>query len=195
MLPEPDCRAYFNSLALSWDGRCAPCPELLSTVAFLCGAKPGLRVLDIACGTGVMFPALLSQGVESLVGVDVSDGMAAIASSKFLDEARVEVLCQDFHALECSPFHAALLYNAYPHFVNKEALLAKAASLLLPGGRFTVAHGMGREALNAHHGNVPTAVSTPLGPACGEARLWAPWFNVDMCCDSAGFYLISGAKR
>ncbi len=190
-----DCRAYFNALADGWDDRCAPRPALLEAVAFLSGARPGLRVLDIACGTGVMFPALLEQGVERLVGIDVADKMAAVARAKFVSDPRVEVLCGDFYALKNEPFHAALLYNAYPHFLDKEALFSKAASLLLPGGRFTIAHGMGREALNGHHGNVPASVCVPLRPAAEEARRWEARFAVDMLCDSPEFYLISGVKR
>ncbi len=192
---DMDCRTYFNNLADGWDARCAPHPELLETVAFLSGARPCLRVLDIACGTGVMFPALLGQGVERLVGIDVAEKMAAVASAKFASNSRVEVRCGDFYALKSEPFHAALLYNAYPHFLDKAALFAKAASLLLPGGRFTIAHGMGREALNAHHGNVPAGVCAPLCTAAEEGRRWEPWFHVDMLCDSADFYLISGVKR
>lgn len=189
-----DCRAYFNDLAEGWDAKCAPCPGPLETVAFLSGARPGLRVLDIACGTGVMFPALLNQGVERLVGVDVADKMAAAARAKFASEPRVEVRCGDFYDLKSAPFHAALLYNAYPHFLDKEALFAKAASLLLVGGRFTIAHGMGREALNGYHGNVPPGICVPLCPAAEEARRWETRFAVDMLCDSPEFYLISGVK-
>ncbi len=195
MATELDCRAYFNARAAGWDARCAPAIGVLETVSFLCGARPGLRVLDIACGTGVMFPALLSQGVESLVGVDIADAMTAVARAKFAAQPRVDVRCMDILALESMPFHAALLYNAYPHFFNIEALLAKVSALLLPGGRFTVAHGMGREALNAHHGDVPPSVCTPLAPARQEAAFWEPWFRVDMLCDSPEFYLISGVRR
>ena len=190
-----DCCSYFNDLADGWDAKCAPHPELLQTVAFLSGARPGLHVLDIACGTGAMFPALLKQGVERLVGVDMADKMAAVAHAKFASDPRVEVRCGDFYTLKSEPFHAALLYNAYPHFLDKEALFARAASLLSIGGRFTIAHGMGRETLNGHHGNVPASVCASLYPAAEEAQRWEAWFTVDMLCDSPEFYLISGVKR
>lgn len=195
MKSDVDCRAYFNGLADGWDAKGVPRPELLRAVAFLCGAGPGLRVLDVACGTGAMFPALLEQGVESLLGVDISDSMVSLARLKFGSNPRVRVLCGDFLALAEAPFDAVLLYNAYPHFLDKKALLAKAASLLLPGGRFTIAHDMGRDDLNAYHSGAPSSVSAPLSPAFREARAWNPWFVVDMLCDNPGFYLISGVKR
>lgn len=194
---KPDaanCKAYFNGLAAGWDAKDASCPAWLGAVAFLCGARPGARVLDIACGTGVMFPALLERGAARVTGVDIAEGMAAIARSKFAAEPRIDVICADFLGLDAGPFDVALLYNAYPHFPDKAALLRKAASLLPPGGRFTIAHGMGREALNRHHGNVPGGLSTPLGPASTEAAAWAPYFQVDMQMDTPELYLVSGVQ-
>ena len=79
--------------------------------------------------------------------------------------------------------------------VREPALLAHAAALLKPGGRFTVAHGMGRKTLNSRHQDVPPSVSVPLGPAQGETAVWEPWFLVDMCCDRPDFYLLSGTRR
>ena len=191
----PDCKTYFNGLAAGWDERISVRPALLSAVAFFAGACPGTRVLDIACGTGVAFDYLLAQGVKSLTAIDISDEMARIAQAKYAHDPRVAVLAGDFLKLEATPFDCALLYNAYPHFLDKPALLAHAAALLKPGGRFTVAHGMGREALNSHHRDVPPSVSIPLGPAQEEAKIWSPWFQVDMCCDRPDFYLLSGTRR
>lgn len=191
----PDCKSYFNGLAAEWDGRMVIQPALLSAVAFFAGARPGVRALDIACGTGVTFDYLLAQGVESLTAIDISDEMARIAQAKYAHDFRVTVLTGDFLQLEAPPFDCALLYNAYPHFLDKPALLAHAAALLKPGGRFTVAHGMGRKTLNSRHQDVPPSVSVPLGPAQGEIAVWEPWFLVDMCCDRPDFYLLSGTRR
>lgn len=190
-----DCRAYFNSLASNWDATTVQRPALLRSVAFLAGARPGARMLDIACGTGVTFPYLLEGGVCTLLGIDLAEAMVQLAAQKFRDDPRVTLQAIDLFHLEAPPFDGALLYNAYPHFPDKPALLAKTASLLKPGGRFTLAHGMGRAALNAHHSHVPAGLSTPLGPAAEEAALWAPAFRVDCIIDREDFYLISGVCR
>ena len=100
-------------------------PALLSAVAFFAGARPGVRALDIACGTGVTFDYLLAQGVESLTAIDISDEMARIAQGKYAHDPRVTVLAGDFLQLEAPPFDCALLYNAYPHFLDKPALPAQ----------------------------------------------------------------------
>ena len=191
----PDCKSYFNGLAAEWDGRMVIQPALLSAVAFFAGARPGVRALDIACGTGITFDYLLAQGIESLTAIDISDEMARIAQAKYAHDSRVTVLTGDFLQLEAPPFDCALLYNAYPHFLDKPALLAHAAALLKPGGRFTVAHGMGRKTLNSRHQDVPPSVSVPLGPAQGETAVWEPWFLVDIQLSDGEKYVISGLRN
>ena len=137
-------------------------PALLSAVAFFAGARPGVRALDIACGTGVTFDYLLAQGVESLTAIDISDEMARIAQAKYAHDSRVTVLTGDFLQLEAPPFDCALLYNAYPHFLDKPALLAHAAALLKPGGRFTVATGRAHRTFAPHVHLVPIDVPVVL---------------------------------
>lgn len=149
-------------------------PALLSAVAFFAGARPGVRALDIACGTGVTFDYLLAQGVESLTAIDISDEMARIAQAKYAHDSRVTVLTGDFLQLEAPPFDCALLYNAYPHFLDKPALLAHAAALLKPGGRFTVAHGMGRRPLTAITRTCPLPYPPPWGRPKGKPPSGSP---------------------
>ncbi len=183
---------YFDSLASHWDDHYVPNLPVRSAVAFLSGAAPGARVLDIACGTGVMFPELLDMGVSELVGVDISPAMAGLAAAKFSDEPRVRVFCADILNFRSHSFDATVLFDAYPHFPDKPALIRAVHSLLKPGGRFTVAHGAGRARINACHQNVPEGVGTELLPARVEAALWADCFQVDAMVDTPHFYLISG---
>ncbi len=184
---------YFDSRAARWDEHYVPGLPVRQAVAFLSGAGPGMRVLDIGCGTGVMFPELLATGLAELVGVDVSPAMAALAAHKFAGEPRLRVFCGDILTFQSGAFDAAVLYDAYPHFPDKAALIRSVRALLVPGGRFTVAHGAGRSRINACHGRVPASVKTELRPAREEAALWAPLFHVDAVVDAPHFYLISGA--
>ena len=43
------------------------------------GIKEDIHVLDVACGTGVLFPDYLKRKVASVTGVDISQKMAKIA--------------------------------------------------------------------------------------------------------------------
>ena len=183
---------YFDSRAAKWDDHYVPCLPARSAVAVLSGAAVGARMLDIGCGTGVMFPELLSTGVSELVAVDISPAMAAIAAEKFAGEPRLRVFCADILHFTSGDFDAALVYDAYPHFPDRPALIQKVRQLLKPGGRFTVAHGAGRARINECHLKVPPPVKTPLLSAREEAVLWSPYFNVDQMIDAPHFYLISG---
>jgi demethylmenaquinone methyltransferase/2-methoxy-6-polyprenyl-1,4-benzoquinol methylase len=183
---------YFSNRAGHWDDHYVPDLPVRAAVAFFSGAGPGMRILDIACGTGVMFPELLGMGVSELVGVDISPAMAGLAAAKFSGEARLRVFCADIFKFRSGGFDAAVLFDAYPHFLDKPALIHKVCSLLKPGGRFTVAHGAGRTRINDCHQNVPAEIKTELLSAQEEAALWTPCFSVDALVDTPHFYLISG---
>lgn len=188
-----DIITYFDQHAQHWDDDYRPgLPE--RTAAALFAGVEGARVLDVACGTGVMFPELLAQGAAQITGVDISPNMAALAAEKYADNDKVHILCGDVVSLELEGFDAVLIYNAYPHFMNKPALIAAMARALKPGGRLTVAHGAGRELINAHHANVPPTVTSPLLPAKQEAAVWEGLFSVDCLVDTPFIYVISGVK-
>ena len=59
--------------------------------------------------------------------------------------------CDALSLDEGERFDAVVIYNAYPHFPDKPAMVKKVYRLLKPSGRFVVAHGIGREATNLHH--------------------------------------------
>ena len=57
-----------------------------------------MDVLDVACGTGVLFPDYLARDVHSVTGVDIAPEMARRAAEKFPD-ARVTVRCGDIETV------------------------------------------------------------------------------------------------
>ena len=74
-----DVRGFFDSLAGSWDAdRCADAGKIRDILR-AADIVPGVRVLDVACGTGVLFPFYLEFGAESVTGVDISPEMIRIA--------------------------------------------------------------------------------------------------------------------
>lgn len=188
-----DVKTFFDRFAEHWDDDYVPAaPE--RTAAALFADVSGAKVLDVACGTGAMFPELLAAGATSVTGVDISPEMAKRAAEKFAADTRIEVLCGDVTELPLSGFDTALIYNAYPHFLEKEPLIAAMARALRPGGRLTVAHGAGREIINAHHAGIPPTVTTELRPACEEAEAWTGLFSIDVLADTPFIYIISGTR-
>ena len=184
---------YFDGRAPQWDKHGEASGPKHASVAHIAGARAGSRVLDLGCGTGVMVPAYLEAGADTVLGVDLSAEMIARAREKFKGEPSVRFECGDTLDLDCEgSFDCAVIYNAYPHFLDKENLVKKVAALLAPQGRFLVAHGMSRHAMNAHHKHVPSEVTSTLREALKEASLWSTLFEIDTVCDNDFFYCFGG---
>ncbi|WP_257161988.1 class I SAM-dependent methyltransferase [Corynebacterium cystitidis] len=190
---------YFDSRAQEWDRQQQADPmnrvKALS-VAWLAGVGPSSSVLDVGCGTGVMVPGYLELGASRVVAIDVSPRMIQLACDRYGDEKRVE-----FHALDIldyeadDPFDAVVIYNAYPHFLDKARLVEKVASVLRPQGRVTVVHSLSREEINSHHGVVPEEVTTGLAPVAESAQVWRSHFVIDAMADTDHYFFFSGTLR
>ncbi|MBR0063686.1 MAG: class I SAM-dependent methyltransferase, partial [Oscillospiraceae bacterium] len=81
---------YFNSRAAAWDEKMVRNEEAISAILDVAGIRAGIDVLDVACGTGVLFPDYFSRGVSSLTAIDVAPKMARRAQEKF---PQADVIC------------------------------------------------------------------------------------------------------
>lgn len=188
---------FFDACAGEWDAVSRSDPDKIEYILSKARLVPGLRVLDVACGTGVLTEAILRRAPAQVMGIDLSGNMIARAREKFTD-ARVSFLAADIQELTgVQPFDTVLLYNAYPHFEDKEALFAAIARLTRPGGCFILAHGEGRDRINRCHLQNPgrQEISSPLQPAAHTAALLAGYFTVDLTEDNAERYLVRGIRK
>ncbi len=187
---------YFDACADEWEERFVRPDAAQDIAARIAGVKSGMRVADIGCGTGIMTPIYLGLGVAEAVGIDVSPRMIAHAADKFESESCATFVCSDAMTFEDQErFDAVVAYNCYPHFLDREALVRNVAALLRPGGRFVVAHSMGRARMNEHHAHVPSSVTSDLQPASIEAAVWEPFFEIDSIVDAPDFYCFAGTVR
>lgn len=189
--------AYFDERADSWDeSGCSGESRVQGAVLSLVDLKPGDTVLDLGCGTGVMVPFYLAAKAGKIVAVDVSEKMIECAREKFGSEPSVELRASDALSLDGGErFDAVVIYNAYPHFPDKLALVEKVYRMLKPSGRFVVAHGSGKDAINRHHEAVAAGVSCGLRAASEESVPWADKFEIEALVDTPGFYAFSGVRR
>lgn len=188
--------AYFDEKAKNWDTEAHTESPVQGAVARLAGVCEGVSVLDLGCGTGVMVDVYLDLGASRVLGIDVSSKMIEVANEKYAADDRVSFMAIDAIDIDASDcFDSVVIYNAYPHFMDRPALASKVAQCLVPGGRFVVAHGMGKDVINSHHGSVPENVTLGLRSAEEESGIWSELFELDALVDTPFFYAISGRKR
>lgn len=107
-------------------------PALLEAV----GAGPGMRVLDIATGPGMVAAGAAALGAY-VIAVDFSPEMVACAHSRHAQH-RVTFTVGDAEALdfEDASFDAATMSFGLLHLGHPEHAIAEAHRVLKPGGKF-----------------------------------------------------------
>ncbi len=192
-MTNTEIAAFFDSVADSWDSNMVKCRQKIDIILDAAGVFEGKTVLDIACGTGVIIPDYINRNIKKCVAVDISPKMIEIAKNKFADYGNVELICAD--AESCSfaeMFDCAVIYNAFPHFANRNKLFENIAKHLKCDGRLTIAHGMSREDILKHHSGSAKNVSLPLPEATDLAEIMKPWFAVDTAVSTGEIFIVSG---
>jgi len=191
-MEKKDIIEFFDRCAPWWDDDMIRNEPVIATILDNGGIRPGIDVLDVACGTGVLFPDYLRRGVNSVTGIDIAPEMAKIAAAKF---PQVNVICGDVETAEFDrKFDAIMVYNAFPHFPDPGKLIGILAGHLKPGGRLSVAHGMSRAALIKHHERA-SKVSIDLLEENALAALMDNWFTVDVVISNDQMYQVSGIRK
>ena len=190
-----EVRAFFDRYAPSWDKNEIRNEAVISTILDNAGIGKDSRVLDVACGTGVLIPDYLKREAAAVTAIDLSPEMIRIAKSKF-SEKNVTFLCGDAMETEMGRgFDAIVIYNALPHFADPEGLIARLSTLLGQGGILTVAHGMSREKINACHTGSAEHVSSGLMEAETLAKLFSSVLQVTTLISNDDMYQVAGRKQ
>lgn len=108
--------------------------RLISTCVRLMGLKPGARVADLGCGSGV-FSDLLQRAGYDCVGIDISPKLIALGK---LNYPKVEFIEGDVERLPfpAEDFDGVLLSGLVHHFPDPSKCAAEVFRVLRPGGRF-----------------------------------------------------------
>ncbi len=185
---------FFDELAPTWDAEMIRDDDRINKILDCAGVKEGVSVLDVACGTGVLFPDYLARNVKNITGVDISPAMIERARSKFADP-RITLVAADIEEVGfCAPFDCCVVYNAFPHFPNPSRLIVCLAEKLARGGRLTIAHGMSRAAIDNHHSGSAAKVSVGLMCERALADILKNHFDVDVMISNDEMYVVSGAR-
>lgn len=188
-----DIISFFNERADRWDSMQERNEEVIEKILDLGGIRLGTAVLDVACGTGILFPDYKKRNVASVTGIDFSPKMVKIAENKFCD---IDVICADASAYVFEKqFDAVMIYNAFPHFTEPEKLIANLAKAVKRGGRLSIAHGTGREELDKFHAANAGGISNRLPEKEDVAVMLSSYFDVDIMISDETMYMVSGMRK
>lgn len=158
-------RSFFDSLAPRWetnltDDDCKYIQRIIQqALPHSFSPKP---VLDVGCGTGVLFQFLEHYQV---VALDYSLQMLRYAKLRGAKNVLTYV-CADAHRLPFldDSFSSVLMFNVFPHFYAPERALAEAARVLEPHGTLAIFHLLDPPSLSSLHNSIGEPVANDTLP-------------------------------
>lgn len=170
-----ELRTFFDKAAATWDVMSRADAEKIEQILAYANIRPGERILDVGCGTGVLLPYLLRQSAPDghVFALDLSPLMLEQCRRKHGDGDSDGRVTYVLGAAEQIPLAAetcavVLCFSAFPHFPDKPVALAEITRVLKPGGRLLIAHADSRETVNRIHTEVGDPVGGDLLPAPHE---------------------------
>lgn len=196
MIEQKNVIDFFNKQAADWDAQLIRSDEKIRRILDNAEVGNGCRVLDVACGTGVLIPDYLARNVSFVTAIDIAPEMIRIAEKKFRSCAdRVRFICGDVETYDVgTDYDAIVVYNAFPHFPDPERLIRHLSELLKEGGILTVAHGASRETIDAHHHGTASMVSNGLMAAEDLAKIFSSCLAVTVIISDDEMYQVAGRK-
>lgn len=195
MIDKSEIISFFDRCAENWDAEMIRDEDVIASIIDNAGVREGIRVLDVACGTGVLFDDYLKRGVSSVTGIDISPEMVKRARAKSYDP-RVSVICGDIEEINIADtYDVVMVYNAFPHFPDPGKLIKKLADVTGPVGRLSIAHGMSRAKIDAHHSGSARHVSNELLTVEALSDIMSEHFAVDILISDDNMYQVAGKKR
>ena len=195
MIQKSDVIEFFDTCAPNWDAEMIKSDKKIAIILDNAGVTKGSKVLDVACGTGVLIPYYIEREVGSVLGIDISPKMIEIAKSKFC-KPNVSFKNGDVETEDIdNDYDSIVVYNAFPHFQDGERLIKTLSSHLRAGGRLTIAHGMSRERIDAHHNGSAKKISNGLMEADELAAIFSHYLTVSTCLSNDEMYQVVGIKE
>jgi len=143
MAPEISFERYGGNAAENYERYFVPAigKPLASELVERAALRPGERVLDVACGTGIVAKLAATRvGPGSVVGIDINPGMLAVASAADPDAQSVEWVEASAEALPLvdGSFDVALCQMGLQFFPDRPAALREVGRVLAADGRLLI---------------------------------------------------------
>jgi len=194
-------REYFDRYAHGWDRLYhLETKDKLEKLIKSFKLKKGSQVLDLGCGTGILFPHILKAiGRKGRVfGVDLSEQMLLEARRKHRDE-NIFLICAPAENLPFLPesLDYVIAFASFPHFEKKAKAIKEISRVLKKGGRFFIAHLLGRKELQEHHcssGDIEVMDDVLPAEKVLKKMLKREGFKKIVIIDKPSLYIACGSK-
>lgn len=191
-----EIKDFFNSKAEKWDEKDTYPESFKLNLLKQIGLKENDYVIDIGCGTGVITKLIHLLTKNDVFAIDVSNEMIKIAKEKYKDCPYATFKNVDLFSLNGEiRFDFAIIYNAYPHFLDPIKLSNKLYEILNEKGSFAIIHSMNRKKLNQHHGNVNHNVCRDIKELNEEIKYFTNNFDIVLVKETNNSIIIKGNKR
>jgi demethylmenaquinone methyltransferase/2-methoxy-6-polyprenyl-1,4-benzoquinol methylase len=194
-------KKYFESYTDEWDKMFTS--EDLEILSFLIDSfniQTGTKVIDLGCGTGILFDMLRRKvGKDGMVvGVDFCPKMVRKARQNFPFEtiSEIDADVENLPLKECI-FDCAISFAAFAHFTDFRKVMQEVARVLKSGGLFHIVHLMSSKELDDYHHKAGGPVANDQLPS--DEDMMALFnhgnFTNAKITDHPGLYLASAAKK
>ncbi|MGD9910327.1 MAG: class I SAM-dependent methyltransferase [Candidatus Izemoplasmatales bacterium] len=160
MFTKQDVVQFFDEAAPTWDQNEINQSEVINIIldhAFVADKN----VLDVACGTGVLFSYYASRNC-SVTALDISSEMVKIAKEK-VKSSSIQVIHNSFEDYESQElFDIVMIFNAFPHFTDYQQTIKKALSLTKKNGMVSIAHSYSKKQIDDIHHRKANKISQLL---------------------------------
>ena len=191
-MDKKDIISFFDEFAHNWDNINQQNAEVIEAILDNAQIKENTKVLDVACGTGVLFPYYLSRKAD-VVGIDFSEEMVKNAKLKF---SEINVICADAETFSCDKkFDVVMIFNAFPHFPEPLKIIKNLSMLLNENGKISIAHGASREEIQKCHQGSAKKISLDLPEIQEIKKMLEKYFEIDILISDDKMYQISGTKK